>query len=327
LSGNFLGGKVYRGYLDGNAITFQEANLTQYECDTQFNRAYAFAHLTATTGNTLDVRVESAPTFTAGTGQCTLTLVAGDLVAGDTSIADFSQSGFFDISANQTALYFVESVATPEGTRNDLVRYFVDFQSSDTASATCTSVGATTALQVTLPGNSVIAQDTRQVIAEYVEDFQVWFRPMTAEVVNGTATWTEPHYHAISDVVGQSEDNFSNGFLPSSTAYLLPLGVATDTSTDTTSVSCAAASGTQIGPERVRSAMIRLAVRTERTNQAIDFRAFSATESRVVQNTLREYSAADGGPADRVGALYKIKTLVAEVMMPNLSARSDLVAP
>ena len=85
-------------------------------------------------------------------------------------------------------------------------------------------------------------------------------------------------------------------------------------------VSCSEDSYT-FGAEDLRSAVILLTVRSEMTDQVIDFTAFSQPGDRLIRHNLAAYT----GEGDRPGACYKLKTLVTEVELVNLASRKDIL--
>ena len=311
LSGNFLGSKVYEAFVDGNEVELR--NITSAECADQFSGNYAFAHIVGPTGRSLDARIDGDAEFSSGL--CTFQVESGDLsaeVVGDSDMAY--------VSSNQTAFIWVES----SGGRNQLVRYFVDYQSGSSADGDCSATGVSEIASVTLPGDSSIVTNTRKVLVDYVHDFQVWFRPVTR---NGV--WTTPHHHSAELLVGEVGGNFERGFVLPDAAYVMPLDVNGAISGNTEHISCAASDSANIGPERVRSAIIRLSVRTEKTDQSLNFSAYSGANSRIVDQTLSGYSwggADAGAPENKPGTAFHLKTLVVEVFLPNLAARHDIVA-
>ncbi|MCP4599358.1 MAG: prepilin-type N-terminal cleavage/methylation domain-containing protein [Proteobacteria bacterium] len=327
LTGNFLGGRAYLAYATGSdELTVQKIiddaadafPMTQDECLTQFNSGYSFANITGPTEKTLDARVESVG---IPNNRCIIGLRSEDLnkeVFGEGNTTVY-------VSANQTALYFVETVTDIEAgkTRGDLVRYFVDYVSdSSPGSSGCDPADTSnySAIESEIPGT--VIDSTRKVIAEYVEDFQVWFRPVT---VAGNPQLTEPHHPSVVGIRGQKDGNFPEGFLPADEMYVMPLTATDDTSVldDNDNISCAADSVSNIGPQHVRSAVIRLTVRTEKTDPSIDFEAFDLNDpdGPVVRHNLA--GSTDGGV---VGA-YKLKTFVTEVPLANIAARTKILIP
>ncbi len=315
LTGNFLGGDVYTGFFrTATQIEFYREDFTERACATQFDASFANAHvINASNGTALDAKVEDA---VWNSGKCELTLRLADLDQEEVSTGDEVH-----VSANQTALYWVE----PQGDHHVLVRYFVDYYSPSAPGDNCTVEGAMDIDGITLPGNSQVAIPTRQVIAEYVEDFQVWFRPATRE---GTTDWISPHHYPVSGgsgVVDGAGDNFTKGFMLSDEAYVFPRTIADDPLEDLDDLSCEAHAVKNVGAEHVRSAFIRLSVRTERTDQSLDGTAYDLENVRIAAFTLKPYEAPSVGPiTDAPGSAYLLKTLVTEAPMPNLAARPEL---
>ncbi|MDJ0762309.1 MAG: prepilin-type N-terminal cleavage/methylation domain-containing protein [Myxococcota bacterium] len=325
IAGNFLGGvdnfqdsSWYTGVIvGGNQIQFPDTNnFTELECVRQFDPTFAFAHIKTTIDVSLDAKVTDAE---FNNGNCVLTVREGDL--NDRILAS---GDLVYVSANQTALFWVESL----GDRNVLVRYFVDFMSPNAASSDCTAEGAATVSEITLPGDSYVVESTRTVIADYVEDFQVWFRPTSPQ---GDPAWIAPHHYPIrggAGIVDEKSGNFSNGFFLADAAYVFPRNAGDDPAADLDDISCAEEPDRTYGAEHVRSAVVRLSVRTEMTDQAIEFDAFDPSQSRIARYTLGEYHVPDGGTAKtKPGTAYRLKTLITEVAMPNLAAQTRVIEP
>jgi hypothetical protein len=145
-----------------------------------------------------------------------------------------------------------------------------------------------------------------------------------------------PHYHPVADLVDNSSSGqtFADGFLLPEAAYVVPLDPTVDPLTSSNDLSCAALNrpdtagggGNDVGPERINSAIIRLATRTEHTDQGIDFqRGFGGGGGRLVRYNLAPYYKPDGGMAtEKPGSAYKLKTMVAEVALINIAGRTDL---
>ncbi|MCP4676594.1 MAG: prepilin-type N-terminal cleavage/methylation domain-containing protein [Deltaproteobacteria bacterium] len=335
LTGNFASssGKTYRGMTTGNTTFNLREDITEDECLHEFNALYSFAHITGLTNRYLDARIISTPTWTqtidppgtAPLGTCNGITVAGSDVLNNHV---FGPSELVFITTNQTALYMVEAVSTPEGTRNDLVRYFVNYQNTS-ATAACALNGATNVSGVQLPGSSAVVgrtESTRLVIAQYVEDFQVWFRPVSVVGQHVVPHYLQPTTGAGVTGAGGAGGVFEDGFALSDTEYLFPPTNAALIA-GTNHLSCNQPTAANIGPERLRSVMVRLAVRTEKTDPAIPFGAYGGT-GRLVRYSLLPYSAGGGDAGvttDKPGAAYRLKTMVTEVPMFNLASKAGLI--
>jgi hypothetical protein len=306
LSGNLLGSRTYYACSTATNIIQLQNVSTRFECVEQFDKNFAFANVVNTeSGKRLDARVVSTEYYQAGGMQvCDLTLRNGDL---SEEVIKEGECRF--VSANHTAIYWVETV---EG-RNQLVRYFVNYDANDMP-GDCNISGVTSpaGLDGVIPGSIVLA--TRRVIADYVENFQVWLRPVSM-INNGTV----PHYYTITDLASQSGAGFSNGFVPSETDCIFPYEADSITS-NINDVSCAQ-TGYDFGAEDLRSAVILMSVRDEMTDQSIDIMSFDEND-RLIRHTLRAFS----GEGDRPGACYKLKTLIAEVPLVNIASRRDIAA-
>ena len=102
--------------------------------------------------------------------------------------------------------------------------------------------------------------------------------------------------------------------------------MADDPLSNPNDLSCVDVSSRDIGAEHIRSAMIRISVRTEMTDQSIDATAFDVANSRIAKYSIKGYEIPPSGViTDKPGAAYKLKTLVTEAPMPNLAARADLL--
>lgn len=299
LAGNFLGSNMYRAYVTGTyTVEFIDAVSSEEECTRQFNPSYAFLHISDGSGRELDAKVDSV-TYTSSSSGCQVTIDSGDYNA-----QSFKTGDTVFVSANQTLVYRVEN--------ESLIRYFAAYESpSSENSGVCDPSTAGGALD--------LVEGTRQVVANFVEDFQVWFRPVTDE-----AGWSEPHYHPVTDIISENEGNFADGLTPSETSALIPLEADGTVSSD--SVTCAALETegtTVIGPERIRSALIRLTVRSEKSEASI--RRMPDDDATRLEKRLL---AADSNTATASGEdpyAYLLRTVTTEVEMPNLAARSDLL--
>lgn len=299
LAGNFLGNRVYEAYAEAeNQLLLLGPFRNEADCTLQFSKEYAFIHISDNAGRELDAQV-TASTYIADEQQCRVMLNVNDrdirsYKTGDTVLA----------AANQTILYTVEGGA--------LVRYFVRYTSpSGPNDGNCVPGSGGTDISLVV--------GTRKVIANFVTDFQVWFRAVT-----DATGWVEPHYPPLADVVGQNGvgANFADGLVPPSDQEVILLGA--EVAPTTYDVTCKALQDENyIGPERVRSALIRLTVRTEKSEAAL--RRVSDDEATRLEKRLL---AADGSITPASGQdpyAFMLRTMTTELEMPNLTARSDLL--
>jgi hypothetical protein len=225
------------------------------------------------------------------------------------------------VGANQTLLYRPEKIIekvgaanNPSGEQqlpivvhNDLVKYFVKYKAR--ADVDCN--GFVPGLNIDFP--------TREVVIQYIEDFQVWFRPISPGK-------TVPNYFAVGELGNDRDFTLDKvGEVPGKNQVLPEDLVNTTSNTD--DLGC---EGTAVQPQHIRSALIRMAVRSEVVDRRLDYRDFDEDTdpsdglSRLARNTIRPYSA-ESTAKEKPGAVYKIKTLITEVAMPNLAARSDIL--
>jgi hypothetical protein len=87
---------------------------------------------------------------------------------------------------------------------------------------------------------------------------------------------------------------------------------------DDEDISCDANS--TIEAQHIRSAVVLLSVHSEKPDQALDETAFT-DPSRFVELSIQNCTT---GPCAGAASAYKLKTVVTEVDMPNLAARSDI---
>jgi hypothetical protein len=311
LVGSFVTSNTYQAYIDATTANASVSIVQPFEdaedCLTEFDPDYAFAHLFAPNGQTTDARIQdgtvacnSRPDIPVGCG-CQFNLASGELFADGPSA--FASGQLVHVAANQAALYTVR----PTGNHYALVRYFVDFDSEIGA---CTSTS--------LLGK--VDQTTIKVIADYVSDFQVWFRNVYSNT--SVAAWALPRYWDMSTLS-------SARMLPCDRAKLFGTA-APGCLADSNHLGCDVVTTGVLGAEQVRSAVIRLAVRTEKTDQEVmklvKDTVWTTIENRDPSNDanlLLRFSVArppsDGDNRD-VGA-YKVRTVVTEVAMPNIAAR------
>lgn len=319
LTGNLVSSNTYTAIIgaggSGEVLVLNEPFEHFDDCLREFNGRYAYAHLTTATGQHLDARVavgDSAVTcpdhpYFPDSCQCTVTLASGELILDGPG--GFSEGQQVFVQANQTALYRVETVAQERPSsasdtclvrHNKLMRYFVDYDGA--------SAGALGGQSCSLAsiGDALIDRDSAKVIAEYVTDFQVWFRTVSA----GTTVDLRPNYHKVSDL-GQTA-----GFAPDEASPIFGES-AGDSTAGVTHLACGL-DATDMGPEHVRSAVIRLAVRTETTDPQTRNAVFDGDAGVARYNVASPPDDEDLCP--QVG-LYKVRTLTTEVAMPNLAAR------
>jgi prepilin-type N-terminal cleavage/methylation domain-containing protein len=311
LTGNFLGAKIYQSLAGGNEITIKDPISNAEECRHQFDPLYSYAHIVGPTGDTLDARIEGVNH--SGT-LCTLTLAQGDLTD-----EGFTTGDTIYVSANQTLLYRTEQVAevvdlgggeSCNRVNQQLVKYLVRFDGSNTA-ADCS--------RTVLPNTSEIITSTRTVVVDHVQDFQVWFRPVDAiDEANGQRR-LDLHAYTVGNLASV---NPPSDFFPDNQTYILPASIGGASNVD--DLSCA--DNYAYGPEHMRSAIIRLTVRSEKPDNTVEYSGFAEGDAGV--GRLVRYSLTDelqGDCPERAGAAYKLSTVVTEVAMPNLAARSDMI--
>lgn len=291
LVGNFIGDREYEGEVDivTSEITIR-SSMAQGMCEREFNSDYAFAHLTNATGQTHEVKVagvtppQSSDCDNGFCTGCVLAIAQGELISGA-----FGERNV-KVAANQAAVYRVEQLPNSRGV---LMRYFIDYDgATDTGLA---NVGNLI--------NAAAAQ-TAVVIAENVVDFQVWFRPINPAAEVTAAVADQPLYINLSSsgvltTIPQEQDEIvgksgGNNHLPSPTSANLGTNL--------------------VFPEHVRSAIISIAVRTEKTDQ---FQGTGTTTGQVVSDELA------GAPADDVGN-YKLRRFTVEVKLPNIQSQMAL---
>lgn len=321
LIGNFIGSKTYRGRADGtrpNEIVFPAGNETldnEEECTRQFNASYAYAHLRGPVPGTVDVDITDTE-YIAGRCRITvdLTGVPEEFLRGGDSV--------IWVAANQAALYRVEQVEPVIGgckvPHNELVRYFVEFDGSFAGS--CTTAQPPTSTSTLYGDTSAEVDWTRQVLVPFVEDFQVWFRPGTAiNGMNGLPI-LQPHFTRVSELFSNNAE-----FVRADADHYVPQNLGGNIVAD--NLSCAASS--LINPQHVRSAVVRVAVRSERTDRNMDWRSFGTpfdiNAGRLARLTIQPHTPSDGSCPEKTGAAYKLKTLTTEVPMPNLAARTNML--
>jgi hypothetical protein len=298
LVGNFFGGRSYPAlYQGGNVFsTYDTAAITADECNVSGflvrGEYHSYAHIEKPDGRTVDAEVSDA---VFASGICTVTVENGEIPQNSVTPGDT-----VFISSNQAALYQVETTTFVDGfERRDLVRTFVNFDGD--AGGDCT-VSATGTIQP--------VAFTRQVIAEYVASFQVWFRAVTANPAS-TVVPDIPNFYAL---------DVDEPLVPSEDDNDVHVLVATKgNAPDDDDLSCEANS--PIEAQHIRSAVVLLSVHSEKPDQALDETAFGTTPTRFVDLSIQNCTT---GPCAGAASAYKLKTVVTEVDMPNLAARSDI---
>lgn len=298
LVGSFITSKSYQAYLDSSTgravLTFAEPFAVDDECLDEFKPEYSFAHVIAPNGQTADAAIDTR-TCPGGTNcTCTVTLDLGELFVGGASA--FASGQLVRVAANQAALYSVQTV----GDHPSLVRQFVKF-SSENASTCTASAFAGTADPI-----------SAKIIADYVTDFQVWFR----NVRDDGDDWLKPSTYDVGP----------QRILPCDKAELFETTAAGCLANQSHLQCTVTTEGTYVGPEHVRSAVVRLGVRTEKTDQEVMKLVTWDADAGVDKydeadgrNRLVLYNAAPP-PSGDVGA-YKVRTVVTEIMLPNIAAR------
>ena len=305
ITGNFLGSNSYSAYATNQFVLMIPNGIdTEEACLRQFDPRYAVAHISGNDGRNLEARITNA---VFGANSCTITIANIDYNPRSYRMGDYVQ-----VSSNQTAIYMVEGT--------DLVRYFVAPANPGAANGGECDIEIPFAdyTDVNISTGTIIPS-TRQVFGSYVVNFQVWFRPVTQ------LAWTTPHYHTVAEITGQASGNFANGFKLPEAKHVIPL--APDGDINESDVSCEALDETAGGirPERVRSAMIQLSVRSEKSDGNMRW-IEDDTEGpgRLVSQSLTPDDSIPVGEGE-LPFVYQVRTLTTEVEMPNLAARADLL--
>lgn len=311
LTGNFVSSNTYTATIPQSATLAIEQGFDHPDnCLEEFNPAYAYVHVTSGTGQTLDAKIASTSgavtcpdhPYETGKCQCTITLATAEMILDGPG--GFSLGQQVHVAANQTALYRVEEVyetgseAACQRSHRNLFRYFVDYDGIASLGSDCDLATVT---------DGMVDFDTAKVIAEYVQEFEIWFR--TAVV--GTVIDQRPNYYSIPNLQAADE-----GFTPCKdvAVYEDTPGCNNPTAGH---LSCAPASS-EFAPGHVRSAVVRLAVRTEQTDMSMEFDDVAVDAGIVRYNVAPPPDPAAYCPD--VG-VYKVRTLVTEVAMPNVTAR------
>ena len=307
LTGNFLGSTTYSAYaISTDTLQIIDPIDDSEACTSQFSAAYSVAQISDSSGRTMEASID---TVTYQGKICTITIESSDY-----HLDSFQNGDTVRVAANQTAVYFLEGL--------DLVRYFVDYESNAAANGGSCGFSAPLEDYSDLDIDGAVVTSTRKVLATYVVDFQVWFRAARFDANTG---WTLPHYHSISSIVDEANGNFADGLKISPKMHVIPESASGTVGNNDVSCKTLVPSAGDIGPERVRSAMIQVTVRTEKSDGSVRW-GVEDTDSpgrKVRQSIAPDDSIAlpDGQPA----FVYQLKTLTTEVEMPNLAARGDLL--
>ncbi len=310
LVGSFFSTNIYQAMLAGNTLTFSAPLATREECEGQFNPNYAFAHLFTTTGQNLDSMVDNAACDADVNCNCTVDLVAGELfVDGPGAFAD---GQVINVAANQAVLYRVESAVEAGGTtRNVLMRYLMDYSSGQGLTSNCV-VGDI--------NDSMLDLSSAKIIADYVEEFEIWFRPVYRNTPANTLEAPKPVAHMLTGLASVDQP-----FAPTKEHSVVGMADPDSAGVQPSWLACAPVAN-PMGPEHVRSAIIRIAVRTEKTDQSmkiIEPGSADPTGEWANLGYIAKYNAWPP-PAGDVGA-YKLRTLITEVAMPNLASKMAAV--
>jgi hypothetical protein len=263
-------------------------------------------------GRELDARA----TGTWSSGNCQVVLNSVDAPSNAVDSVYGSGDTVF-VSANQTVLYVLEAVTDHLGMPSaQLVRYFVQFDGSGPLAPASCQVDANGS--PTLPGSSAVIPGSRQVMADYVEEFQVWLRVVaaTADVAGGVRAYP-PHYTAPSLTT-----YLGDGFKPPIGETVLPASAADDPADYAGELGCGPNSTR--GVQHVRSAIVQLGVRTERADSSMNWDQVKTIPRHEYRMAQVPASAPAG--VEKVGSAYKVETFATEVLMPNLAGRGDLLA-
>jgi hypothetical protein len=277
------------------------------DCYEEFNADYSYVHLTSGTGQSLDAKIDTAADVDCeqmeGTScQCTIPLASAELILDGPG--GFALGQQVHIEANQTALYRVEEVFETEAaavcqrSHRTLMRYFVNYDGVSSLGADCDVATIT---------DNLIKRASAKVVAEYVQEFQVWFRTAIA----GNTVDMKPNYHTPTELYSADE-----GFAPCREVPVYE-GAPGCNNPSANDLSCEP-SPSEYAPQHVRSAVVRLAVRTEKTDMSMKF------EDTAVDGGIVRYNIAP--PPDPVAycpdvGVFKVRTLATEVALPNVAAR------
>ncbi|MBN2801701.1 MAG: hypothetical protein JXR91_01270, partial [Deltaproteobacteria bacterium] len=293
LVGNFIGNSAYEAEIDmdtADTITIT-SGIRQGMCNVEFNPKYAFVHIITGTGQTHEAKIESVSENNCNNGicSCQITTVDGELIDGA-----FGERNV-KIAANQAILFRVETV----NNRNVLLRYFVDYDGSSTPGDNCD-----------VPTEAVdwIDETTATVIAENVVDFQVWFRTISKGSVAGDVDL--PNYHTTTVLATNSKG------IPDSADVIIGDSFPSEATTNL-HLSCPGGDNV-FEPQNVRSAIISLAVRSERTDPSL--RIDTDSSGPAVSSLISDEVAAPDASLNDVGN-YRIRRYNLEVETPNLMSQ------
>ncbi len=306
LVGSFFSTNIYQALLQGNTLTFSRPMATREECEGQFNPNYAFAHLFTTTGQNLDSMVANATCDADEDCNCTVTLVAGELFVNGPGA--FTNGQVINVAANQAVLYRVESAVEAGGTtRNVLMRYFMNYSSGQGLTNNCVEGDIS---------NAMLDLASARIIADYVEEFEVWFRPVYRNDPMEAMEAPKPVAHLLTGLASADLP-----FAPDKEFAVIGMSDPNSAGVQPAWLACAPVANA-MGPEHVRSAIIRIAVRTEKTDQSmkiIEPGSANPAADWAALGFIARYNAWPP-PAGDVGA-YKLRTLITEVTMPNLASK------
>ena len=298
LVGNFITANTYMAHVYSDEIVIDDPIERSQDAIDEFNSDYSFVHLYSTTGQTLDAKVNDAddavtcvdhPLESSGK-QCSVDLLPGELfMSGPGAFAEGQQ---ISVAANQAVLYRVEPVSG----HNVLMRYFVDFDGASSMGVDCA---------IDDIKGSIVAS-TGKVIAEYVEDFQVWFRTAYRRTASSTTEPQKVMYHDLSTLATNKIP-----FVPGNNNAVI--GRTTPGSAvSTDALSCEPPAG-MLAAQHARTALVQLSVRTEKTDMSMEMSAADIGKGIVKYNVA-------AAPSGDVG-LYKVRTLFAEAVLTNIMAR------
>ncbi|MBW2277057.1 MAG: hypothetical protein JRF63_06160, partial [Deltaproteobacteria bacterium] len=310
LTGNFASANTYTALLGIDQVTIDQGFNHPDDCFEEFNTTYSYVHLTAGTGQTLDAKIaanEGAVTcpdhpYESDMCQCTVILDSAELILDGPG--GFALGQMVHVEANQTAIYRVEEIYETDGaspcqrSHRNLIRYFVDYDGVSSLGSDC-DLGTI--------NDGMIDFDSGKVVAEYVQEFEVWFRTAVA----GTTLDQKPNYPSYSMLLAADE-----GFSPCKEVAVYESSPGCNNPA-ADHLSCAPAAS-EYAPEHVRSAVVRLAIRTEKTDMSMMFDDVSVDAGIVRYNVAPPPDPTAYCPD--VG-VYKVRTLVTEVAIPNITAR------
>jgi len=310
LTGNFVSSNTYTAVIGVDQLTIDQGFMHPDDCTGEFNPGYSYVHLTTGTGQTLDAKISSSGgsvtcpdhPYEEDRCQCTIILDAAEMILDGPG--GFALGQQVHVEANQTALYRVEEVAETgseapcQRSHRNLMRYFVDYDGVSSLGSDCDLSTVT---------DSMIDLNSGKVIAEYVQEFEIWFRT----AVTGTTLDQRPNYPTYTMLLAADE-----GFTPCKQVAIYESSPGCNNPT-ADHLSCAPTTS-EYAPEHVRSAVVRLAVRTEETDMSMEFDDV-AVDAGIVRFNVAQPPDPTAYCPD-VG-VYKVRTLVTEVAMPNITAR------